>query len=65
VALNFSTATSREIGSLLSNKGHTTTMCFDYEFPELEKDPMKSIKQKKTIEKETEKLEENLLTLTA
>ena len=40
-------------------------MCFDYEFPELEKDLMKSIKQKKTTEKETEKLEEKPLTLTA
>lgn len=39
-------------------------MCFDYEFPELEKDLMKSKKQKKNIEKETEKLEE-LLTVTA
>jgi hypothetical protein len=40
-------------------------MCFDYEFPELEKDLMKSIKQKKNIEKEAEKLEEEPLTVTA
>jgi hypothetical protein len=38
-------------------------MCFEYEFPELEKNLMKSIKQKKTIE--TEKLEEKPLTVTA
>ena len=38
-------------------------MCFDYEFPELEKDLMKPIKQKKNIE--TEKLEESPLTVTA
>jgi hypothetical protein len=37
-------------------------MCFDYEFPELEKDLMKPIKQKKNIE--TEKLERPL-TVTA
>jgi hypothetical protein len=40
-------------------------MCFDYEFPELEKDLMKSIKQKKNIEKEIEKLVEEPLTVTA
>lgn len=38
-------------------------MCFDYEFPELEKALMKPIKQKKNIE--TEKLEERPLTVTA
>ena len=36
-------------------------MCFDFEFPELEKDLMKSIKQKKNIEK----LEEKPLIVTA
>jgi hypothetical protein len=38
-------------------------MYFDYEFPELEKDLMKLIKQKKNIK--TEKLEERLLTVIA
>jgi hypothetical protein len=38
-------------------------MCFDYEFPELEKDLIKPIKQKKNAE--TEKLEENPLVVTA
>ena len=38
-------------------------MCFDYEFPELEKDLMKPIKQKKNTE--TEKLEERPLNVTA
>lgn len=38
-------------------------MCFDYEFPELEKDLMKPVKQKKNIE--TKKMEEKLLTATA
>jgi len=37
-------------------------MCFDYEFPELEKDLMKPIKKKNI---ETEKLEERPLTVTA
>ena len=37
-------------------------MCFDYEFPELEKDLIKPIKQKKSIE--TEKLEEKPLIVT-
>ncbi|MGH9912655.1 MAG: hypothetical protein ACRD5B_16735 [Nitrososphaeraceae archaeon] len=47
----------------LSNKKASNDMCFDYEFPELEKDLMKPIKQKKNIE--TEKLEERPLTVTA
>jgi hypothetical protein len=38
-------------------------MCFDYEFPELERDLMKPVKQKKNIE--TKKIEEKLLTATA
>jgi len=38
-------------------------MCFDYEFPELEKDLMKPMKQKKI--NEAEKLEERPLTLNA
>jgi hypothetical protein len=38
-------------------------MCFDYEFPELEKDLIKPIKQKKNAE--IEKLEENPLVVTA
>lgn len=38
-------------------------MCFDYEFPELEKELKKPLKQKKNIE--TEKLEETPLTVTA
>jgi hypothetical protein len=37
-------------------------MCFDYEFPELEKNLMKPIKQKKNTD--TEKLEEIPLTVT-
>jgi|GEM_PF-2645031 hypothetical protein len=37
-------------------------MCFDYIFPELEKDLIKPIKQKKNIE--TEKLEEKPLIVT-
>jgi hypothetical protein len=38
-------------------------MCFEYEFPELEKkDIIKLVKQKKSIE--TEKLEEKPLTVT-
>jgi hypothetical protein len=37
-------------------------MCFDYEFPELEKDLMKPTKQMKNIE--TEKLEERPLIVT-
>jgi hypothetical protein len=38
-------------------------MCFDFEFPELEKHLMKPIKQKKNVE--TEKLEGKPLTVTA
>lgn len=38
-------------------------MCFDYEFPELEKDLMKPMKQKKN--NEVEKLEESPLTVNA
>ena len=38
-------------------------MCFDYEFPELEKDLIKPIKQKKNAE--TEKMKERPLTVTA
>jgi hypothetical protein len=37
-------------------------MCFDYEFPELEKDLMKQVKQKKNVE--IEKMEEKPLTVT-
>ena len=38
-------------------------MCFDYEFPELEKELIKPIKQKKNIE--PEKLEERPIVVTA
>lgn len=38
-------------------------MCFDYEFPELEKDLTKPVKQRKNIE--TKKMEEKLLAATA
>lgn len=38
-------------------------MCFDFEFPELEKDLMKPLKQKKN--NEAEKLEERPLTVNA
>jgi hypothetical protein len=38
-------------------------MCFDYEFPELEKNLMKPIKQKKSAE--IEKLEEKPMIVTA
>ena len=38
-------------------------MCFDYELPELEKDLMKQVKQKKNVE--IEKMEEKPLTVTA
>jgi len=38
-------------------------MCFDFEFPELEKDLIKPVKQKKNIE--LEKLEERPIVVTA
>jgi hypothetical protein len=36
----------------LNDISHYSDMCFDYEFPELEKDLLKSTKQKKNIEPE-------------
>lgn len=47
----------------LAKKGIIEIMCIDYEFPEVEKDLMNPIKEKRNIE--TEKLEEKPLTVTA